>query len=137
MFLEVRPPNVQWSLFGEFLRLIPSFGTGSQTVIYEYDPNPTTDARTFTVRLPGQTFTVTQAGVRLTPASLAVPAAGVTGRLIEVAVKPATFGWSASVSVGWITITQGVPRDGRQAGDCQRGARPAPATSMSKDSGSS
>jgi hypothetical protein len=86
-------------------------GTGSGTVGYSVAAN-TGGARTGTVTIAGQTFTVTQAAVptptctySIEPASAAAPAAGSTGSVAVTAGS--TCAWTAMSNASWITVTSG------------------------------
>ena len=89
-----------------------SSGTGNGTVSYTVAANPEASARTGTLTIAGQTFTVTQAGAICTytispTATPTVPATGGTGS-VSVSTTPASgCGWQAVSNVPWITITGG------------------------------
>jgi uncharacterized protein (TIGR03437 family) len=88
-------------------------GSGPGQVTFVLDPNPG-DARSGTITVAGQTFTVAQAGFTcsfaLTPAATAFPSTGGT----------ATFGiattagcaWTAATTAPWITIVTGASGSG-------------------------
>ena len=58
------PAGLAWSAIAssadEWLQVTSPPGTGSTTLSYSYFPNPSTTARTATIRAAGQTFTLTQ-----------------------------------------------------------------------------
>lgn len=82
-------------------------GTGSGTLNYSVAAN-TSPARTGTVNIAGQTFTVNQAdgcSLSINPASRNHTAAAETG---SVAVTAGTgCAWTATESLSWVTITSG------------------------------
>ena len=85
----------------------PASGSGAATVGFTAASNGTTSARTATLTIGGQLFTVTQAALScsysLSSASQAVAAAGGTG---SVALSTASAcGWTASSSAAWLTLT--------------------------------
>ena len=92
-------------------------GTGNGTVSYSVAAN-TGAARTGTVTIAGQTFTVTQAAVATPPActyaidpmSAAVAAAGGTGSVAMTAGSACA--WTASSNAAWITVTAGASGTG-------------------------
>ncbi len=85
-------------------------GTSSDrdgTLAYSVQANTQGQARSGTVRIGNQTFTVNQAGagcaVALTPTSANVPAEGGTGSVAAAA----TCAWAAIASDAWISVTPG------------------------------
>ena len=81
-------------------------GTGSTTVTYSVLPN-TGPARTGTLTIGGQTFTVTQASgctYGLTATSASVVAAGGTAT-VGITASDAACAWSARSNVAWVSIT--------------------------------
>jgi BACON domain-containing protein/all-beta uncharacterized protein len=84
-------------------------GSGAGSVVFTVAPNTATSARTGSLTVGGQTFTVTQAGLActyaLTPASQSVPAAGGTTSFTVTA--PAGCAWTATPTAAWITVAAG------------------------------
>lgn len=107
--LSVPSSTEYWSLTSTSIWLVPTpwSGYGSAKIAYSYTSNPTSEPRTAQLTFAGQTFTLTQVGVVLLPGSLAVPAAGVTNRPIEIVVKPSSFPWTATSLTSWISIRSG------------------------------
>jgi pseudomonalisin len=85
-----------------------SSGSGTGTVTYSADPN-SGSARSGTLTIAGQTFTVTQAAqacsYSLAPQSVSLPAAGGTGSF--TVTSPAGCTWTAAPQVLWISVTSG------------------------------
>jgi hypothetical protein len=84
-------------------------GTGSGTVNYSVDAN-TGSARTGTMTIAGQTFTVNQGGAgtctyAINPTSTNISLRGGTGS-VDVITDPGCY-WEASSNVSWISITSG------------------------------
>jgi hypothetical protein len=86
-------------------------GSSNGTVAYSVAAN-TGGARTGTVTIAGQTFTVTQTAApapactySIDPASAAAPAAGGTGSVAVTAGS--TCPWTAMSNASWITVTSG------------------------------
>jgi immune inhibitor A len=84
-------------------------GTGSGTVRYSVQPN-TGAARSGTLTIAGQTFTVNQAGTTcsyaISPTSGSVVAAGGSGSFY-VTTGATGCAWAASSDSGWLHITSG------------------------------
>jgi hypothetical protein len=84
-------------------------GTGSGTVAYTVAPNASSLARSLTISVMGQTFTINQSGmpcnISLNPTSSSPVAAGQTGSF--AVTIPAGCAWTASTISGWITVTAG------------------------------
>jgi hypothetical protein len=84
-------------------------GSGNGTVGYSVAANTSTAARTGTVTIGGQTFTVNQAGLScsfsLTPANQSMPASGGVA-LVDV-TGPAGCSWTAVSNAPWLSITAG------------------------------
>jgi hypothetical protein len=89
-------------------------GTGNGTVGYSVAANTTPAARTATINVAGQTFTVTQAGVpctfTLSTTSLSVSAPAATGAVSVT--SGAGCAWTAVSSAAWITVTGGTSGSG-------------------------
>ncbi len=90
-------------------------GNGNGPVAFSVAAN-TGGARTGTVTIAGQTFTVTQAAASVSctysigPTSSSIPASGGTG---TVAVSAGTgCAWTASSSAAWVTVTAGASGSG-------------------------
>ncbi len=84
----------------------PVMGTGGGTVSFTAAPNSSSGARTGTILVAGQTFTVVEAGsscsFSLAQATASLPAAGGIGTATVQA--PAGCGWSNSSTVPWVTF---------------------------------
>ncbi len=84
-------------------------GSGNGAVSYSVDANSGTTSRSGAMTIAGQTFTVTESGVScsysISPATVSVGSAGGSGTVGVIAAGGC--GWTASSSVGWITITAG------------------------------
>jgi hypothetical protein len=82
-------------------------GSGDGTVAFNIGANPNLAARTGTMTIGGQTFTVDQAGVvcssTIAPVSASVGASGAQGT-VSVTL-PGACSWTASSGASWITIT--------------------------------
>jgi hypothetical protein len=88
-------------------------GSGNGTVDYSVDANGSSSARTGTMTIAGQTFTVTQAGVAgcssvISPASAAFGRNGGNG---TVGVT-STCGWTAVSQASWIRVVSGAAGNG-------------------------
>lgn len=83
--------------------------TGTATVQLAVSQNSSTQARTATVQIAGQNFSVTQSGVPCTFSLSATnpyqPSAGGSG---SVGITPAGTGcpWTASANASWVTLSQ-------------------------------
>jgi hypothetical protein len=86
-----------------------SSGNGDGIVSYTVLANSAADNRSDTITVAGQRHTVTQGGVSCTytisPTSRDFTSSGGTGSF--TVTTPAGCGWTASESVGWISITSG------------------------------
>ena len=92
-------PGAQWISLTS-----PASGSGSATIAWAVTPN-TGAARTGTIGVGGQTFTISQAAAcayTLTPAGQTFPAAGGTGT-VSVSTT-ASCGWTATSNAAWITL---------------------------------
>ena len=89
-------------------------GSGNGTVPYSVAANTATAARSGTLTVAGQTYTVSQAGAPCTFAissnSLSVAAAGGTGS--TNVTSPTGCAWSAGSNNAWITVTSGATGSG-------------------------
>ena len=90
-------------------------GTGNGSVGYSVAANTATTARTGTLTIAGQTFTVTQNGTQactyaINTASRTSPAAGESTSVGVTAT--AGCAWTAASGAGWITITSGASGSG-------------------------
>jgi hypothetical protein len=88
-------------------------GSGNGSVAFTVAANASS-ARTGTMLIAGQTFTVTQAGActfGITPTSQSIGAGGGTGSAITV-TGAAGCAWSASNNDPWITVTSGTSGTG-------------------------
>ncbi len=86
-----------------------SSGSGSGTASYTVDANSSTSARTGTMTIAGQTFTVNQAGLSCTyTLSATATSVAATGGSGTVSVSATSgCGWIATANVSWISITSG------------------------------
>lgn len=85
-------------------------GTGNSTVSYQVEENTTSNHRTGTLTIAGQTFTVTQAGTdgctfSIVPTSRTVSADGESGTVTVTA--PIGCVWTATSSSAFLTVTSG------------------------------
>src|ERR671937_692124 len=84
-------------------------GTGIGTVTYSVAANPTGSARTGTLMVAGQTYTITQAGnscvYSLSNTSDSVPSFATTNSLSVT--TGTSCSWTAVSNVSWVTITAG------------------------------
>ena len=90
-------------------------GSGTGTVAFSASANPNTSARTGTLTIGGQTFSVTQAAAPCTyallPTSQSVVAGGGTGSTAVTA--PAGCAWTGvSNNTSWLTVTSGASGSG-------------------------
>ena len=90
-------------------------GTGNGSVPYSVAANPSTSARTGTLTVAGQTYTVNQAAASCTfsiaPTSQSVTAAGGTGSTAVTA--PAGCAWTGvSNTTSWLSVTSGATGSG-------------------------
>ena len=90
-------------------------GTGNGSVSYSVAAINSVNARTGTVSIAGQTFTVNQSGATpsftIQPTSAGAPAAGAAGT-VAVTATPPDASWTATSNVPWITITAGASGSG-------------------------
>ena len=90
-------------------------GSGNGVVQYAVDANTSSQARTGSLTIAGQTFTVSQSGAAvctyaLSPSSASFPQSGGNG---SVTVTTGTgCGWTAVSSDSWIVITAGASGSG-------------------------
>ena len=95
-----------WSNSGWITVTGGSPGTGNGTVTYSVTANTSTNPRTGTLTIAGQTVTVTQAGAcgfTLTPTTQNVMAAGGTQTATVTTISGCA--WTAVSNVNWISIT--------------------------------
>ena len=89
-------------------------GTGTGPVAFSAAANTTTSARTATLTVAGQTFTVTQAGVSCTyaisPTSQVFTSTGGTGSI--AVMSSLGCAWTATSNAAWLTITAGASGSG-------------------------
>ena len=88
-------------------------GSGNGNVAFTFGANPGA-ARSGTLTIAGQTFTVNQAGScssSINPTSQSIGAAGGAGTQISV-TSAAGCAWTATTADGWITITSGASGNG-------------------------
>ena len=88
-------------------------GTGAGTVNYTCAANSTCSARTGTLTIAGQTFTVNQTGssgsFTVTPSTVSADAAGNSN---SVTVSGGSCPWTASANTTWLSITGGATGSG-------------------------
>lgn len=83
-------------------------GSGSGAVTYNVLANTASSARTGTMTIAGQAFTVTQSGtctITISPDSVSTAAAATTGTLTVSA--GGACAWTAASNASWLTITSG------------------------------
>lgn len=88
-------------------------GSGNGTVAFTFTAN-TGAARTGTLTIAGQTFTVNQAGScasSINPTSQSIGAAGGAGSQISV-TSPSGCAWTATTADAWISVTSGATGSG-------------------------
>ena len=90
-------------------------GSGPGTVSYSVAQNTSTAARTGTMTIAGQTFTVTQAGAAacsytIAPTSRSSPAAGETATVAVSTTSLCT--WSTTSSAAWLKVSAGMTGTG-------------------------
>jgi uncharacterized protein (TIGR03437 family) len=105
-------------------------GSGPGQVTFALDPN-IGDARTATITLAGQTFTVAQASFIcsfvLTPAATTVSSAG--GTATFSVATPSGCAWTAATTATWITIVAGASGSGPGVVGISAAANPGDARS--------
>jgi hypothetical protein len=114
-----------------FVTLSAAQGTGNGSVQVTVAANTTTSARTATVVVAGQSFTITQAGV---PAPVCTYALNDTGRTFDAAGAlggvdmraPAGCAWTAVSDASWLTFTSGSAGTGDGAINFAVAANPGP-----------
>jgi hypothetical protein len=92
--------------------------TGSGAVNFTIAANTSTNPRTGTLSIAGQTFTVSQAGAcnfTVSPTSLDVPGNGGPGS--ATVTTTSTCGWSVKSNASWITVSGGSSRTGSSTMD--------------------
>lgn len=95
----------------------PPSGSGNGSVGFSVAANTATTARSGTLNIGGQTFTVNQAAaaqtctVSINPTSQSVPAAGTTGLSVTV-TAPSGCSRPATSNATWITVTAGATGSG-------------------------
>jgi hypothetical protein len=84
-------------------------GTGSGTVSYRVDPNPSGSTRSGTIAISGRLLTITQAATpctaTLSSTTVSVDASG-GSRVVSVTIPP-DCQWTAVSNASWITVTSG------------------------------
>lgn len=90
-------------------------GTGAATLSYSVQANPTSDARTGTIKLAGQSFTIAQTGKNcsftISPASAVIPGRGGSATLQVTGAKGCT--WTPVKDQDWLTIPTWSNIDGK------------------------
>ena len=107
-----------WSVSSSAAWLTPgvgSGGTGAGSVAFTATSNTTSASRTGTLTVAGQSVTVTQSGtsscnITLNPTTRSINAKANTGTIGVTAA--AGCSWTATSSVGWITVTSAVVSKG-------------------------
>jgi len=100
-----------------FVTVSAGQGSGNGSVQFTVAANPSTSARTATLVIAGQSFTITQAGA---PAPACTYVLNATGRTFEAAGgsggvdmrAPAGCAWTAQSNAPWLTITGGAAGNG-------------------------
>ncbi|MEZ5355333.1 MAG: BACON domain-containing carbohydrate-binding protein [Bryobacteraceae bacterium] len=85
-----------------------AFSFGSATLAFEVAPNPSSSARTASILIGGQTFSVTQAGsciYTIAPGSRSATAAQAVGTIAVTTAAGCT--WAVGNTAPWIGITSG------------------------------
>ncbi len=94
-----------------WIRTTPGTKTGSTSVRYAIGPNSSGSTRTGTIKIAGQTFTVTQEACtyRLGQTSKSVPAGGTPGNYdtVLVTASDASCTWNVGEATPWIRTTPG------------------------------
>jgi uncharacterized protein (TIGR03437 family) len=89
----------------------PSSGTGLLT--YTVSPNPTSASRSAEIWIGGSSLTINQSGVvcslSVSPRSIAVPPAGLTGSSFTIISNAPDCQWTATASASWILVNLGTP----------------------------
>lgn len=104
-------PTCAWTATSNapWLTLTAGSGTGSSSATYSVAANTTAVARTGTLTIAGQTFTVNQAAgacaITLSPTSANVPGIGGTGTVTITANGPQCAWTATSLNLPWLTIT--------------------------------
>lgn len=102
-------------------------GSGNGAVNFTVAANSTTTARTGTLTVAGQTFTVTQAGIvcnyAITPTSQTISASANTGS-VNVAVNTGCA-WTTSSNAAWLSITSGASGNGNGTVNYAAAANPS------------
>ena len=85
--------------------------SGTGLAPYTVSPNPSSVARAGTIWIAGTSLTVNQTGVvcsvNVSPRSIAVLPAGVTGNSLSVSANAPDCQWSATTSTPWILVSGG------------------------------
>jgi len=105
-------------------------GSGNGSVTFSATANPGA-ARTGTLLVAGQVFTVTQAGscaATIDPSSQSLPAAGGAGAPVAVTTAGGCA-WTAVGNAAWLTITNGTSGDGNGTVNFSAAANAGPARS--------
>jgi uncharacterized protein (TIGR03437 family) len=112
--------NVSWIIFTS-----PAAGSGDATVTFSVAPNTTPGARTGVITVGPRTYTVTQAGANcelsINPTSASLPSNAFQGTIAVTS----TCQWTASPTVGWISILAGAAGNGNGQIDYSVGANPS------------
>lgn len=103
--------NVAWSIAvdADWIQMVSDVSqTGSRTIEFVVEPNPTVTERTVTLTLAGKTVSVMQAGLDATISYDGEMVFMVDGGLAYIDVHPeGNAQWSAMSTVPWITIVTG------------------------------
>jgi hypothetical protein len=111
----------------QWIALTTMAGTGSGTVGYTAQANPTTTQRSATITVGDQMFTLTQAAAACTftlaPASADFAPEGGSGRL--TVTTSSNCGWTAAAGAPWVTVSN---RSGTGSGDVNFSVQANPAS---------
>jgi Putative binding domain, N-terminal/Viral BACON domain len=103
-------------------------GAGPGTVAFTVDGTPTSQPRSTSLSIAGQTFTINQDGAPclyvVSPAAVALEAGGGSG-VFEVNT-PEGCGWTAASNDGWLRVTAGTSGSGDGAVSFTADANPGP-----------
>ena len=110
-FSVAAPSGCSWSATKNvsWITITSGSSSGSGTVYYTVEANPTTSQRSGTITIEGQAFTVTQSGLScsysLSPTSRAHGSGSDSGSFSVTASSGCS--WSATENATWITLTSG------------------------------
>ena len=124
-------PTCTWSAEGGAWYSLPSgsSSTGPATLTYVVAKNTSSQPRSATLNVGGQSVVLTQAGAACaytTPSSITVPAAGGVA-YVQVTATPADCGWGASSPVPWAKLMPSIASTGSGAAGFTVDANPTSA----------